>query len=38
MTTKEYDEQMAINQKFQRMYVQEKREKELRKAAAQYDC
>ena len=38
MTTKDYDDQMAINQKFQRMYVQEKREKELRKAAAQYDC
>ena len=38
MSTKEYDEQQAINQKFQRMYVQEKREKELREAAAQYDC
>jgi hypothetical protein len=35
---KEYDEQMAINQKFQRMYVQEKRKKEYREAAAQYDC
>lgn len=38
MTTKEYDEQQAINQKFQRIYIQEKREKELREAAAQYDC
>lgn len=38
MSTKEYDEQQAINQKFQRIYIQEKREKELREAAAQYDC
>lgn len=38
MTTKDYDDQMAINQKFQRIYVQEKRAKELREAAAQYDC
>lgn len=38
MTTKDYDDQMAINQKFQRMYIQEKRAKELREAAAQYDC
>lgn len=38
MSVKDYDEQMAINKKFQRIYVQEKREKELRKAAAQYDC
>ena len=38
MTIKEYDEQQAINQKFQRIYIQEKREKALREAAAQYDC
>lgn len=38
MSVKDYDEQMAINKKFQRIYVQEKREKELREAAAQYDC
>ena len=38
MSTKDYDDQMAINQKFQRMYVQEKREKAYREAAAQYDC
>lgn len=38
MSVKDYDEQMAINQKFQRIYIQEKREEELRKAAAQYDC
>ena len=38
LTPDEYDEQMAINQKFQRIYVQEKREKSLREAAAQYDC
>lgn len=38
MSIKDYDEQMAINKKFQRIYVQEKREKELREAAAQYDC
>ena len=38
MSLEEYDEQLAINQKFQRMYIQEKREKELRKAAAEYDC
>lgn len=38
MTAEEYDEQLAINEKFQRMHIQEKREKELRKAAAEYDC
>lgn len=38
LTTQEYDEQLAINQKFERIYRQEKREKEFREAAAQYDC
>lgn len=37
LTPEDYDEQMAINQKFQRIYCQEKREKALREAAAQYD-
>jgi len=38
MSTKDYEDQLAINQKFQRMYIQEKREKAYREAAAQYDC
>ena len=38
ISTKDYEDQLAINKKFQRIYIQEKREKELREAAAQYDC
>ena len=38
LTLQEYDEQLAMNQKFERIYRQEKREKEFREAAAQYDC
>jgi len=38
MSTKDYEDQLAINKKFQRIYIQEKREKELREAAAKYDC
>lgn len=38
MSVKDYEDQLAINKKFHRIYIQEKREKELQEAAAQYDC
>lgn len=36
LTTAEYDEQMIINSKFNRIYVQEKRKQELKAATEQW--